>query len=105
MGRELDDLIQAVLDRMGTTWTPDDSYMRNVRNAVEDACTLLRAHSGNPGLPLHHGEFRDLCVTCAIYLVYKKRAEFLQDYGEELTVLRLREGFLCGKDDPAELSG
>lgn len=97
MERELDSLIQAVLDRMGTSWTPDDQYMRKVRSSVEDSCALLRSTAGDPNLPLHQGEYRDLCVICSVYLIYNKRAEFLLDYREELNTLRLREGFGCGK--------
>lgn len=94
-----DALYQATLARMNVNWTPDEQFAADVRNAIEEAQELLRDHAGNAGLSFETGELRGLCVDCAWYLVYHKRAEFLREYGPELTNLRLREGFGCGKND------
>lgn len=94
-----DTLYQATLVRMNISWTPDEQLSMNVRNAVEEAQELLRDHAGNADLSFETGELRGLCVDCAWYLVYHKRTEFLREYAPELTNLRLKEGFGCGKDN------
>ena len=67
-----DQLYQAVLNRMNITWEPDEKTERNTKNAIEEALDW--------------------------YFVNSKRADFIEEYGGELNMLRFREGFGCGKE-------
>ena len=93
-----DNLYQAALLRMNYTWQLDRKTEQNVRNAMEDAQTLLRREAGNQWLTFEAGPWRDLFLTCAWYLINQKRADFCREYADELTTLRLMEGFGCGKE-------
>lgn len=92
-------LYHAVLNRMNITWQPDQSTDMNIRNAMEEAADYLRKVAGSPGLSFEDGELRNLFISCAWYFVENKRADFREDYKDELIALRLEEGFGCGKGE------
>lgn len=94
-----DELYQAVLNRMNITWEPDEKTSRNITNAIEGAMDYLRSVAGNPEASFESGEKRELLITCAWYFVENKRADFIQEYCGELNLLRLMEGFGCGKNE------
>lgn len=96
-------LYEAVLNRMNITWEPDEKTQKNVRNAMEEAMSYLRSVAGNNALSFEEGEKRSLFITCAWYFVENKRAEFIQEYTGELVMLRLTEGFGCGKEATDEV--
>lgn len=93
------ELYSAVLNRMNYTWDPDAKTAENIRSAIEEAMDYLRSHAGNPELTFEYGELRQLLITCAWYFVENKRADFLAEYQGELMVLRMMEGFGCGKEN------
>jgi hypothetical protein len=37
-------------------------------------------------------------IDCAWYIINHKKADFGREYSDELTALRLMEGFGCGKE-------
>lgn len=87
----------AVLNRMNITWEPDPKTVQNIQNAIEEAQDYLRSVAGSPGLSFE-GENRTLLITCAWYIVESKLADFVTEYSGELNILRLTEGFGCGKE-------
>lgn len=91
-------LSDALLDRMGI---PDVSqtadYLRNVNNAVEEACAYLCGVAGNPDLDFTDPDIRSLAIDCSWYFLEHMRPEFTREYSGELINLRLTEGFGCGK--------
>lgn len=93
------ELFYAVLNRMNITWEPDAEMAQNIMNAIEGAMDYLRSVAGNPETSFENGEKRELLITCAWYFVENKRADFIQEYCGELNLLRLMEGFGCGKDE------
>lgn len=98
-----DALYQAVLNRRNITWQPDEKTEQNTRNAIEEATDFLRKTAGKPDLTFYEGELRGLLITCAWYFVENKRADFEQEYSGDLIVLRLGEGFGCGKEADDEV--
>ena len=88
-----------VCNRMNITWVPDGSTQGNVENSIDEAMQYLRGVAGTPTLSFGNGNLRNLCVTCACYLFENKKADFIQEYEGELNMLRLREGFGCGKEE------
>lgn len=92
-------LYQAVLNRMNITWEPDAKTAENIKNAIEEAQDYLHSAAGSPGLSFDSGTNRTLLITCAWYITESKLADFRADYSEELTGLRLMEGFNCGKEE------
>ena len=90
-------MYQATLSRMNITWEPDEATAQNIKNAIEEAQEYLREIAGAPELSFAQGQLRQLLITCAWYFVENKRADFAEEYSGELTMLRLREGFGCGK--------
>lgn len=96
---EMFELYSAVLNRMNITWDVDAKTAENIRNAIEEAMDYLRSHAGNPALAFGSGELRQLLITCAWYFVENKRADFYMEYRAELLMLRLKEGFGCGKEN------
>lgn len=93
-----DSLFSAVTNRMNITWELDEKTETNIRNAIEEAVDYLRKVADSPSLSFESGELRDLLITCSWYFAETKRAEFIQEYSGELVLLRLREGFGCGKE-------
>lgn len=91
-------LFGAVLNRMNITWEPDEKLKANIGNAMEEAQEYLRSVAGNMELTFDAGEKRSLFIACTWYFVENKRAEFAQEYSGELVMLRLMEGFGCGKE-------
>lgn len=94
-----EDLYQAVLNRMNITWEPDMKTARNITNAIEGAVDYLRGVAGNSTLSFESGELRELLIACAWYFVENKRADFIREYTGELNILRMTEGFGCGKSE------
>lgn len=95
---------EALLRRRGITWTPDDGFAHQMKQAAEAALSLLRGHAGNKGLPFEDADDFDLAVTCAWYLAENRRAEFLREYGSELIWLRMREALKRGSDENTDVS-
>ena len=93
-----DNLYQAALLRMNYTWQVDKKTETNIRNAMEEAQDLLRREAGNTELSFEAGSYRGLFLDCTWYLINQKRADFCREYADELTTLRLMEGFGCGKE-------
>lgn len=93
-----DALYQAALNRMNYTWELDNQTEQNVRNAMEEAQDYLRQRAGNPELSFESGSYRGLFLDCTWYMINHKRADFGREYSDELTTLRLMEGFGCGKE-------
>ena len=93
-----DQLYQAVLNRMNITWEPDEKTERNTKNAIEEALDYLRDTAGSPWLKYESGELLHMLITSSWYFVKNKRADFIEEYSGELNMLRLREGFGCGKE-------
>ena len=94
-----EDIYPLVLNRMNYTWEPDENQAENIKAAIEEAEALLRARSGKADLDLTGPEYRGLLVSCSWYLVNNRRAEFEDDYRNELVNLRLAEGFGCGTEE------
>lgn len=90
-------LYEAVLNRMNITWEPDAKLEQKILDAMEEAQALLQSHAGNYDLAFDTGEWTGLFVACTWYLAEGKRSDFLADYGSELIMLRMTEGFGCGK--------
>lgn len=93
-----DQLYDAVMNRMNITWKPDPSMEMNIRSAIEEAQDHLRSIAGNKELSFESGMNRTLLITCSWYIIENKRAEFDQEYSSDLLMLRLTEGFDCGKE-------
>lgn len=96
-------LYDAVLNRMNITWEPDEKLKAKVLDAMEEAQQLLRSHAGNDSLTFDSGEWRGLFIVCTWYIAENKRAEFEQDYANELIPLRMTEGFGCGKETESQI--
>lgn len=94
-----DQLYQAALNRRNITWEPDEKTAQNIKNAIEEAQDYLRSVAGSPGLSFESGELRSLLTTAAWYFAENKRADFIAEYSGELNMLRLMEGFGCGKEE------
>ena len=94
-----EEIYRIVLNRMNYTWEPDENQAANIKAAIEEAEALLRARSGKADLDLTGSEYRGLLISCAWYLVNNRRAEFEDDYRNELVNLRLVEGFGCGTEE------
>lgn len=94
-------IYRLVLNRMNYTWEPDEKQAANIKAAIEEAEAILRARSGKEDLDLTGPEYRGLLISCAWYLVNNRRAEFEEDYRNELVNLRLVEGFGCGTEESA----
>ncbi len=92
-------LYQAALIRMNYTFELDAKTEQNVRNVLAEAAALLRREAGNPGLDFADEYNRTLLLDCAWYIINHKKAEFCQVHSDELTTLRLMEGFCCGKEN------
>ncbi|MGM9660767.1 MAG: hypothetical protein ACI3WQ_09220 [Faecousia sp.] len=93
----------AVVERRGLS-VQDADYMRNVNNAVEEACAHLQKVAGNPDLDFTDPDDRNLVIDCAWYFLENRRAEFDREYSGDLINLRMREGFGCGKTENSDLS-
>lgn len=93
-----DSLFSAVTNRMNITWELDEKTETNIRNAIEEAVDYLRKVADSSSLSFEYGELRNLLITCAWYFAETKRAEFIREYSGELVLLRLGEGFGCGKE-------
>ncbi len=96
-----DQLYQAALLRMNYTFALDPGTEKNIRNALEEAQSYLRKEAGNRELSFEEGDLRSLLLGCAWYIVNHKKADFGREYSDELTNLRLMEGFGCGKEADA----
>ncbi len=96
-----DEIYKLALNRMGYTWDLDEKQEANVKAAIEEAEALLRDRAGNAELDLTVPEYRGLLINCAWYLVNHRRAEFEEDYRNEIVNMRLAEGFGCGKEEIA----
>ena len=94
-----EEIYRLVLNRMNYTWEPDEKQAANIKAAIEEAEAILRARSGKADLDLTGPEYRGLLISCAWYLVNNRRAEFEEDYRNELVNLRLVEGFGCGTEE------
>lgn len=97
-------LCDLVLERRGTPEEDDPGFLRNVRDAVEEAVAHLRSFAGNPKLTFEDAEDRNLVITCAWYFLENQRAEFDRVYSGDLIALRMKEAFGCGKDQNSDLS-
>lgn len=93
-----DQLYQAALDRMNYNFELDASTERSIRNALLAAQSYLRKESANPELRFDDPDISELLMTCAWYIINHKKADFGREYSDELTSLRLMEGFGCGKE-------
>lgn len=91
-------LYNAVLNRMNITWEPDAKQKQNIVNAMDEAQSYLLSVAGSDMLTFDEGEKRTLFIACTWYFVENKRAEFEQEYSGDLLMLRLTEGFGCGKE-------
>ena len=100
---DIDALVSAVMERRGHQET-DQAFLRNVRLTCEEAMAHLRKIAGNPGLDFSDPDDRSLLITCAWYFLENLRSEFDQEYNGDLIILRLREGFGCGKEENSDLS-
>lgn len=100
---DIDALIFAVMGRRGVQET-DTEYQSNVRLACEEAMAHLRKIAGNPGLDFSDPDDRNLLIDCAWYFLENLRAEFDREYGGDLIILRMREGFGCGKEENPDFS-
>lgn len=98
MAQVSETLYEAVLNRMNITWEPDVKQAQNIRNAIEEARGLLCKTADNYELTFESGDERTLLITCTQYIVESKRAEFEREYSGDLILLRLEEGFGCGKN-------
>jgi len=96
-------LYGAVLNRMNITWEPDEMLKAKILDAMEEAQQLLRSHAGSDSLTFDSGEWRGLFIVCVWYIAENKRAEFEQDYANELIPLRMTEGFGCGKETESQV--
>lgn len=94
---ELSTLYPICCSFMNYTWELDPQTVQNIKNCMEEARDYLRNKAGNPGVSFLTGENRNLFKTCVWYLVENKKAEFEREYAPDLTSLRLREGFGCGR--------
>lgn len=92
------ELFNAVLNRMNITWEPDDKLKNNIQEAIREAHSYLCSIAGNDTLSFDDGEKRTLLIACTWYIIENKRAEFSQEYSGDLLMLRLEEGFGCGKE-------
>lgn len=94
-------LYQAALLRMNYTFQLDAGTEKNIRNALEEAQAYLRKEAGSRELSFEEGDLRTLLLDCAWYIINHKKADFGREYSDELTNLRLMEGFGCGKEPDA----
>lgn len=84
------------MNRQDLTWAADDASKSKLRGIVERGVEALRNRAGNPSLAFT-GENKSLLFDYCRYDLNNCREEFDEAFSHELTILRLREGFGCGK--------
>lgn len=97
--QEIAELRDAYLARHNINWDPSADYLQNIDSAIAEAAASLRKIAANPELSLIGDSIRGLCVEYAWYIMEHRKPEFEQDYASDLLILRLTEGFGCGKSE------
>jgi hypothetical protein len=94
---ETDRLFEEWVNRQDMTWAIDDASQAKLRGILERGMEAIRSRAGNPALSFE-GENKSLLFDYCRYDLNNCRENFDTAFTNELTMLRLREGFGCGKD-------
>ncbi len=99
---EIDNLLNEWLNRQDMTWAVDDASKGKLRGILERGMEAIRSRAGNSALAFE-GENKSLLFDYCRYDLNNCREQFDAAFAHELTMLRLREGFGCGKGETAML--
>lgn len=97
MNEEMETLLIEWMNRQDITWETSESDKDKLRGILERGMAYLRKCAGTPTL-IFSDETKSLLFDYCRYDINNCREEFASAFAAELNMLRLSEGFNCGKD-------
>lgn len=97
--QELESLLAEWMNRQDITWAADDETTKaKLKGILERGMAYLRKCAGAPSL-VFADDVKSLLFDYCRYDLNNCREDFATAFAAELNMLRLMEGFSCGKTD------